>query len=154
MGFARQEYWSGLPCPPPGNLPSTGIEPVSPALQVDSLPFEPPGNPNVMSESCIFIISPIALTNKSIVTATAKKLLPSNLNQVAYLSGLDGVQCRTDQLFHRHLFPSYCLGSLPVMGVPLTDATEVNVSESLTALTQAYRIKNPFKMSNILKIPF
>ena len=39
-----------------------------------------------MSESCIFIISPIILTNKSIVTATAKKLLPSDLNQVAYLS--------------------------------------------------------------------
>ena len=43
-------------------------------------------DPTVMSESCIFIISPIILTNKSIVTATAKKLLPSDLNQVAYLS--------------------------------------------------------------------
>ena len=32
MGFSRQEYWSGLPCPPPGNLPDPGIEPVSPAL--------------------------------------------------------------------------------------------------------------------------
>ena len=32
MGFSRQEYWSGLPCPPPGDLPNPGIEPVSPAL--------------------------------------------------------------------------------------------------------------------------
>ena len=30
--FSRQEYWSGLPCPPPGDLPDSGIEPVSPAL--------------------------------------------------------------------------------------------------------------------------
>ena len=37
MGFSRQEYWSGLPCPPPGDLPNPGIEPASPALQVDSL---------------------------------------------------------------------------------------------------------------------
>jgi len=37
MGFSRQEYWSGLPCPPPGDLPDPGIEPTSPALQVDSL---------------------------------------------------------------------------------------------------------------------
>ena len=42
MGFSRQEYWSGLSFPPPGNLPDPGIEPtslVSPALQVDSLPL-------------------------------------------------------------------------------------------------------------------
>ena len=44
-GFSRQEYWSGLPCPPPGDLPSPGIKPRSPALQADSLPSEPPGKP-------------------------------------------------------------------------------------------------------------
>ena len=44
-GFSRQEYWSGLPCPPPGHLPDPGIEPGSPALQADSLPSEPPGRP-------------------------------------------------------------------------------------------------------------
>ena len=37
MGFSRQEYWSGLPCPPSGALPNPGIAPRSPALQVDSL---------------------------------------------------------------------------------------------------------------------
>ena len=44
-GFSRQEYWSGLPCPPPGDLPNPGIDPRSPALQVASLPSEPPGKP-------------------------------------------------------------------------------------------------------------
>ena len=40
MGFSRHEYWSGLPFPPPGDLPDPGIEPGSPELQVDSLPTE------------------------------------------------------------------------------------------------------------------
>ena len=40
MGFSRQEYWSGLPFPSPGDLPDPGIEPRSPALQADSLPTE------------------------------------------------------------------------------------------------------------------
>ena len=40
MGFSRQEYWSGLPCPPPGHLPNSGIKPRSPELQADSLPSE------------------------------------------------------------------------------------------------------------------
>ena len=43
MGFSRQEYWSGLQCPSPGDLPNPRIEPWSPALQADSLPTELPG---------------------------------------------------------------------------------------------------------------
>ena len=45
VGFPRQEYWSALPFPPPGDLPNRGIKPASPALQADSVPSEPPGNP-------------------------------------------------------------------------------------------------------------
>ena len=37
MGFSRQEHWSGLPCPPPGDFPDSGIKPRSPALQAGSL---------------------------------------------------------------------------------------------------------------------
>ena len=48
MEFSRQEYWSRLPCPPPGDLPEPVIEPGSPALQADSLPTEPPGKPTSM----------------------------------------------------------------------------------------------------------
>ena len=46
-GFSRQEYWSGLPCPSPGDLPNPVIEPGSPALQENSLLSEPPGKPTV-----------------------------------------------------------------------------------------------------------
>ena len=45
MEFSRQEYWSELPFPTPGDDPDSGIEPVSPALQADSLPSESPGKP-------------------------------------------------------------------------------------------------------------
>ena len=45
MGSSRQEYRSGLPCPPPGDLSSPVIEPGSSSLQADSLPSEPPGKP-------------------------------------------------------------------------------------------------------------
>ena len=49
MGFCEntevQEYWSGLPCPSPRDLPNPGIEPRSSALQADALPSEPPGKP-------------------------------------------------------------------------------------------------------------
>ena len=44
--FFRQEYWNGLPFPPPGDLPNTGIKPRSPVLQADFLPPEPQGNPS------------------------------------------------------------------------------------------------------------
>ena len=44
MEFSRQEYWSGLPFPSPGDVPDPGIEPGSPALQAASLPSEPPSN--------------------------------------------------------------------------------------------------------------
>ena len=45
MGFSRQEYWSGVPFPSPGDLPNPGIEPGSPAFQADALTSEPPGKP-------------------------------------------------------------------------------------------------------------
>ena len=44
MGFSRQEYWSGLLFPSPGDLPNPGIEPGFSALQANALPSEPPGN--------------------------------------------------------------------------------------------------------------
>jgi len=48
MGLIRQGYWTGLPCPPPGDLPNPGVKPGSPALQADSLPTELLGKPFVI----------------------------------------------------------------------------------------------------------
>ena len=52
-GIIHQEYWSGLPCPPPGDLPDPGIKPGSPALHADSLLSEPPGEPNFFVQSIV-----------------------------------------------------------------------------------------------------
>ena len=50
MGFSRQEYWSGLPFPSPGDLPNPGIKPRSPHCRQILLPSEPPGKPTVHGE--------------------------------------------------------------------------------------------------------
>ena len=51
MGFSRQEYWSGLPFPSPGDLPDAGIEPGSPTFQADALMSEPRGKQTFKKES-------------------------------------------------------------------------------------------------------
>ena len=59
MGFSRREYWSGLPCPPPGDLPDPGIELtslMSPALQAGSLPLAPPGKPEGSDSKHIYML--------------------------------------------------------------------------------------------------
>ena len=60
MEFSRQEYWSGLPFPSPGDLPDLGIEPGSPALQADALPSESPGYILNLTKS-------IGITNKKLI---------------------------------------------------------------------------------------
>ena len=50
MGFSRQGYWNGLPCPPPGDLPNAGIEHASPTLADRFFTTEPPGKPGAPSK--------------------------------------------------------------------------------------------------------
>ena len=56
LGFSRQEYWSGLPFPSPGDLLYPGIEPRSPALWADALSTKPPWKPNYIYIYNIYII--------------------------------------------------------------------------------------------------
>ena len=58
VGFSRQEYWSGLPCPPSGDFPDPGINPASYFLpwQADSLPLAPPGKPIWVVSTWLFIL--------------------------------------------------------------------------------------------------
>ena len=81
MGFPRQEYWSGLPFPSPGDLPYPGIEPMSPALQVDSLLLSHQGSPSINQALCycgypklhttFFFILPIAISVHTTITLLA-----------------------------------------------------------------------------------
>ena len=65
MEFSRPEYWSGLLCPPPGDLPNPGIEPRSPTLQADSLPAEPPGKPKNTAVGSFSLLRGIFPTQES-----------------------------------------------------------------------------------------
>ena len=82
MVFSRQEYWSGLPFPSPGDLPDPGIEHRSPALQADALTSEPPGKPTQVLQFCIEkkkrqLIIKIKHLN---LTAITPRMLLSGLN--------------------------------------------------------------------------
>ena len=57
MGFSRQEYWSGLPFPSPGDLPDPGIEPRSPTFQAEALTSEPPGKPYIYKPTANIILN-------------------------------------------------------------------------------------------------
>ena len=59
MGFSRQEYWSGLPFPSPGDLPDPGIEPWSPALQAGAISSEPPGEKVVYFFTIKYLVSKV-----------------------------------------------------------------------------------------------
>ena len=65
MDFSRLEYWSGQPFPSPGDLPNPGIEPRSPALQVDSLPAEPLGKPKSTGVGSLSLLQQIFPTQES-----------------------------------------------------------------------------------------
>ena len=64
-GVSKQEYWTGLSCPPPGDLPNPGLKPRSPSLQMDSLPSEPPGKPKNTGVGSLSLLQQIFQTQKS-----------------------------------------------------------------------------------------
>ena len=80
MEFSRQEYWSGLPFPSPGDLPNPGIKPGSPALWAGALPSEPPGKPSgyeiSIQKSTIFLYN-----NKEQLGTKIKNTMPSIITQ-------------------------------------------------------------------------
>ena len=62
--FSRQEYWSGLPCPPPGDFPNPGIKLRSLTLWADSLPSEPPGKPTNTGVGSLSLLQGVFLTRE------------------------------------------------------------------------------------------
>ena len=100
MGFSRQEYWSGLPFPSPGDLPNPGIELRSPTLQVNSLPSEPPGKYNFRKKKSVKSLSRVQLF-VTLWTSVFQPPLSMEFPRQEYWSGL--------------LFPSP--GDLPNPGI-------------------------------------
>ena len=67
MGFSRQEYWSGLPFPSPGDFPDLGIKPGSPTLEADALTSEPPEKPKVSTKKLLELIDKVAQIMNSLL---------------------------------------------------------------------------------------
>ena len=63
MGSSRQDYWSGMPFPSPGDLPDPGVEPCLLQWQADSLPLVPPGKPYIHKHSYVFTNFWLLFTN-------------------------------------------------------------------------------------------
>ena len=87
-GFSRQEYWSGWPCPLPGDLPNSGIEPVLLCLlyqQAGSLPLVPPGKPLLTRES---EVTQLGLTLATPWTVAHQASLSMGFSRQEYWSGL------------------------------------------------------------------
>ena len=80
MGFSRQEYWSGLPFPSPGDPPNSGIIPGSAAFQADALTFEPSGKPvyyiNTPQNTCMF-------PNTQHLTLLLAEIMPQTISSLS-----------------------------------------------------------------------
>ena len=119
MRFSRQEYWSGLPCPSPGDLPDPGIKPSSPALAGGFFTAEPPGNPiyfSAISDSQVFKIRSLQLprqegesVKKNKITLKSSKAAPgfSFLSFISdFLSAY--MSYKVERTLERFLCPSLC----------------------------------------------
>ena len=98
MGFSRQENWSGLPCPSPGDPPDPGIELDSPVFQADSLPSEPPGklDGNVVYFKFEFEISLIVIQYE--ISSIIGQIL-ALLYCILICGFQDSVLCNRDKIF-------------------------------------------------------
>ena len=93
MGFSRQEYWSGLPIPSPGNLPDPRIEPGSPTLQADSLPSELSFIEFLLcAKLSIYVIFHLAIHMTISKMRTRKLRNSADVIKVIYLRGQAGIQ--------------------------------------------------------------
>ena len=112
MRFSRQEYWSRLPCPPSGDHPDPGIEPVSlgsPTLEVDSLPLVPPGNTfqfsSVESLSCARLFAtPWTVARQASISVTNYRSLLKLMSIESVMPSNHLILCRT--LLLPSIFPA------------------------------------------------
>ena len=98
-GFSRQEYWSGVPFPSPGDLPNPGIEP---ALQVDSLPAKPPGKPKNTGVGSLSLLQRIFLTqNSNRGLLHCRRILHQLSHQGSPLSPKRGLKTNDSRLYKK-----------------------------------------------------
>jgi len=107
--FSRQEYWSGLPFPSPGDLPDPGIKPQSPAFQADALTSEPPGKPpNIHSVqfSSVLLLSRVWLFTTPWIAACQTSLSITISQSSLKLTSIKSVM-PSSHLIHHRPFPKF-----------------------------------------------
>ena len=109
MGFSRQEYWRGLPFPSPGDLPSPGIEPAPPALQMGSLPLSHQESPMRILPQYKQMMCPLA--NASLFISSSAPTTPTSGNHHSTL-GFCEPHC-----FKFHIWVRSCSICLSVSGL-------------------------------------
>ena len=113
MEFSRQEYWSGLPFPSPGDLPDPEMEPRSPAPQADALPTEPPGRPVVVRVCVGYIYAQKLFGGYSVLVWASQVALvgknpPANAGDVRDVGSIPGLG-RSPGKGHGNPLQYFCL---------------------------------------------
>ena len=146
LGFSRQEYWSGLPFPSPGDLPGPGIEPGCPALQADALPSEPPGKPIGLLK--YHNMQP-ASENQNVDKRnfhSSIHLLMNHFFQKQSLSQLSNLYRLNESYTHMNLMPSPGCSFLQrsaYLLCPFSSPPTQNISSSLISLMNSNRREQP-----------
>ena len=112
MEFSRQKYWSGLPCPPPGDLTDPGVEPSSPALQAGSLPTEQPTYTHYnlcwTTGSCVVSIHTLVLFSPESITmnkASGGDGIPVELFQILKDGAVKALHSICQQIWKTEQWP-------------------------------------------------
>ena len=117
MGFSRQEYWSGLPIPSPGDLPDPGIEPGSPTLQADSLPSELSFIEFLLyAKLSIYVIFHLTIHTTISKMRTRKLRNSADVIKVIYLRGQAGIQAQIflpSTIAHIMILKQFSFTSIP-----------------------------------------
>ena len=153
VGFSRQEYWSGLPFPFPGDLPNPGIKPGSPTLQADSLPSESPGTKRKTNiRYYLYVESKIRykwiyLQNRNRPLNKTSLWLPKGKEQgeeKIWSLGLTDTHCSVQSLSHVWLCdPMNCSTSgLPVHH-KLLEFTQTHVHQVSDAIQPSHPLSSP-----------
>ena len=145
-GYSRQEYCTGLPCHPPGDLPDPGIEPRSPTWQVDSLPSEPPGKPWSL---LIFMSIKSVMLSNHLILCHLLLLLPSVITSIRVFFSESAlcIRCPMDWSFSFSNSPSNEYSGLISFRIDWVDL--LAVQETLKSFLQHHSMK----ASNLLYGP-
>ena len=139
MGFSRQEYWSGLPFPSPGDLPDPGIKPMSLALAGRFFTSEPPGKPKSCGEDpCL---KHCYEGNETGGFLTALNLHFSRINVCSVSIELSSLVCRTIWYFHQEDYHGAVAGnSIYCADYSLSRILCNQIRETLLSPSSPYRV--------------